>query len=293
MNVAEVLPRLESYIAGIDVDRIAESLAAELGWERSVARNHLVTHIAEVRVALRVVGPAINADLRVLEVGSGIGLFAAFLKSLDIDVTELEPVGAGFQFIGEARASLAFYTRPSAHLDIGVEQLQPAVHGRFDLIFSINVLEHVADWRRALEACLSVLADRGQMIHVHPNYAIPFEPHFNVPLVPLRPAVTARLLPGRIADTETWRSLNWITARKVKQWCRSRALLIDFSDGVLADTIDRLITDPLFRERHSGVVGRGAALAARSGLTRVLRRLPATLNTPVEYSIQRTRTTAV
>ena len=257
-----------------------------------MARNHLVTHIAEVRVAMRVVGPVIDADMRVLEVGSGIGVFAAFLRSVDIKVTELEPVGAGFKFIGEARAALADYTQPSEHLDIGVEQLQPAIHGSFDLIFSINVLEHVADWRPALEACLSVLADGGQMIHVHPNYAIPYEPHFNVPLVPCRPALTARILPRRITDTDAWRSLNWITAGQVKRWCRSSALEIDFSAGVLAETLERLTTDPLFRQRHGGLVGRVAALTARSGLTRLLRRLPATMNTPVEYSIRRIRPAA-
>ena len=287
MNIATLLPRLDNYIDGIDVERVAESLASELGWELAVARNHLVTHIAEVRVAMRVVGPAIDADMRVLEVGSGIGLFAAFLRSVDIKVTELEPVGAGFQFIGEARAALADYTQPSEHLDIGVEQLHPDIHGSFDLIFSINVLEHVADWRPALAACLSVLADGGQMVHVHPNYAIPYEPHFNVPLVPARPALTARILPRRIADTDTWRSLNWITAGQVKRWCRSNALEIDFSAGVLAETLERLTTDPLFRQRHGGIVGCIAALTAGSGLMRLVRRLPATIGTPVEYSIRR------
>jgi 2-polyprenyl-3-methyl-5-hydroxy-6-metoxy-1,4-benzoquinol methylase len=287
VDITRLRPQLDSYLNGVDVDRVATSIAGAMGTELAVARKHLETYIGEVRVAMRVVGPSIDADQRLLEVGSGIGLFAGFLRSINIDITELEPLGMGFQFIGEARSALAGYTQPSAHLDIGVEDLQPALHGQYDLIFSVNVLEHVADWRLALHACASVMAESGQMIHAHPNYSIPYEPHFSVPLVPFRPALTSLFLPGRITDTELWRSLNWITGRQVERWCRLNAVEIQLRAGVLAEALDRLETDSLFRQRHGGIVHHAASLANRLGLTSPLRRLPATLSTPLEYSIRR------
>ena len=287
MDINQLQGQLDTYLSGVDVERVAAAVASGTGFGLAVARNHVVTHVGEARVAMRFVGPAIDSGLRVLEVGSGIGLFAGFLRSIDIDVTELEPAGMGFQFIGEARASLAGYTHPLRHLDIGVEELQRELHGSFDLIFSLNVLEHVADWRIALQRCTSVLADGGQMMHAHPNYAVPYEPHFSVPLVPFRPALTARFLPDRISDTDTWRSLNWITARQVKRWCRSNSMKIEFRGGVLAEQLDRLMTDELFRERHKGFVHRAAELTHRLRLDMLLTLLPSTLTTPVEYSIRR------
>ena len=287
MDTARFQPQLDAYLDGIDVERVTTSVAGAMGSEVAVARNHVATHIGEVRVAMSLVGPAIHPDMRVLEVGSGIGLFAGFLRSINIDVTELEPVGLGFEFIGEAREALSSYTRPSAHLDIGVEQLDPALHGSFDLIFSLNVLEHVADWRLALGACASVLAETGQMIHAHPNYTIPYEPHFGVLLVPFLPALTSHFLPDRMTNSDTWRSLNWITARQVRRFCRSTGLHVEFRAGVLARAVDRVTTDQLFQERHQGIAQRGAELASRIGLVRLLERLPATLNSPTEYVIRR------
>ena len=289
MDVAAYESNLDRYLNGVDFDAVAESIARSLGIELDVARNHLATHVGEARVAMRFVGPAIEPGLRVLEVGSGIGLFAGFLRSIDVDVTELEPVGKGFQFIGAARAALSDYSRPSFHLDIGVEDLQPTEHGKFDLIFSINVLEHVSDWRVALGACRSVLSTDGEMLHMHPNYAVPFEPHFNVPLVPFYPALTSRVLPNRISDSDVWRSLNWVTAGQVRRWCRTHGLEIEFRPAVLADMVDRVMTDPLFRQRHSGVVQHAAALITRMRLVRLLRRLPPTVSTPLEYSARWSR----
>lgn len=287
VDVTCLRDQLERYLSGVDLDRVAAAVAAGTGLELAAARSHVATHVGEVRVALRFVGPTIASGMRVLEIGSGIGLFAGFLRSIDVDIVELEPVGTGFQFIGEARTALADYTQPSSHLEIGVEDLDPTAHGRFDLIFSLNVLEHVADWRVALERCASVLGERGQMMHAHPNYTVPYEPHFGVPLMPGRPALTSRFLPDRIADSETWTSLNWITARQVRRWCSAHSMEIEFRKAVLADALDRLITDDLFRERHRGLAGRAAVLGARLGLAAPLRRLPPALASPVEYTIRR------
>ena len=54
---------------------------------------------------------------------------------------------------------------------------------------------------RALEALDALLSPGGMMIHHCPNYTVPFEPHFGIPLVPGAPERTAALLPDRIRST--------------------------------------------------------------------------------------------
>ena len=125
------------------------------------------------------------------------------------------------------------------------------------------------------------------MIHAHPNYTIPYEPHFGIPLVPFRPGLTSFFLPDRVTNSDVWRSLNWITARQVRAWCRSAGLQVQFRSGVLAGAVDRVTTDQLFEQRHHGIVQRGAKFARRLGLVRLLGRLPAVLNSPTEYVIRR------
>ena len=67
-------------------------------------------------------------------------------------------------------------------LPIGIDDLDPSVHGRFEVVFSANVLELVPDLVSALERMQSVPAEGGVQRHVCPNYAFPYEPHFFVPL---------------------------------------------------------------------------------------------------------------
>lgn len=66
--------------------------------------------------------------------------------------------------------------------DVTTVQLPP----RFDLVFSVTVLEHVADNRAALKNLVSALAPGGSMLHYVPSALAPF-------------AVVNRLLGNRIA----------------------------------------------------------------------------------------------
>jgi 2-polyprenyl-3-methyl-5-hydroxy-6-metoxy-1,4-benzoquinol methylase len=70
--------------------------------------------------------------------------------------------------------------------------------GTFDLIFSNNVFEHVRDVQAALATLGALLRPGRVMVHNCPNYDVPYEPHFGIPLLPLRPASTARVLPKSI-----------------------------------------------------------------------------------------------
>jgi 2-polyprenyl-3-methyl-5-hydroxy-6-metoxy-1,4-benzoquinol methylase len=284
----DLTERLTEAIDMLDLDRAAADVARSLDISVQDAHERLSTYINESWVALELVEPLLQPGARILEIGSGIGFFAGFLSSQGFDVVELEPVGAGFEFIGAARAALARDDGPD-HLDIGVEALDPELHGRFDLIYSLNVLEHVPDWQRALEAAGAVLAPGGTMCQSCPNYSFPYEPHFGIPLVPLRPSETARLLPARITDSDLWCSLNWVTLKGVRQWAEEHDYSIDFEAGRLADALERLSTDAQFADRHSRLLGVIARTARRLGVFSVLRKMPPSWTSPMIFTIRQER----
>jgi 2-polyprenyl-3-methyl-5-hydroxy-6-metoxy-1,4-benzoquinol methylase len=279
--------RLTETIDMLDLDGAAADIARSLDISAEDAHERLSTYVNESWVALELVEPLLQPGARILEIGSGIGFFAGFLSGQGFDVVELEPVGAGFEFIGAARAALALALDDGPdHLDVGVEALDAELHGRFDLIYSLNVLEHVPDWQIALDSAGAVLAPGGTMCQSCPNYSFPYEPHFGIPLLPVRPSETARLLPERITDTDLWRSLNWVTLKGVRQWADGHDYSIEFEAGRLADALERLSTDEQFANRHSRLLGVVARTARRLGVFSVLRKMPPSWTSPMIFTVR-------
>lgn len=276
--------RLEERIDAVDIDSVARKIANEGVESELRARQQLRKYLAESRVALRLAEPHLAPGARILEVGSGMGFFAGFLHEEGYDVVELEPVGQGFDFMGMARRALASESRPRL-LDHGVEDLDPQHNGPFDVILSLNVLEHVTDWRLALDAAVATLAPKGKLVVSCPNYAIPYEPHFGIPLVPIKPQLTSRILPSRITQSGLWQSLNWITLRGVRRWADQRDVTVSFEQGLLARVFDRLNDDEEFGKRHGPVLRSVARGARLTRLDRAIAALPPGAVTPMEFVV--------
>jgi SAM-dependent methyltransferase len=257
----------------------------------------LRTYLNEVPVALQLLEPVLGGkSRRILEVGSGIGAVAMCLVELGYDITGIEPGGPGFEdlvVLQDVVAAAAAELRGESDrqngieiLQLGVDDLDPAVHGCFDVVFSANVLEHVPDPVSALERMQSVLVEGGVQRHVCPNYAFPYEPHFFVPLVPLKPSATRWLLPRSMTATGLWESLNFITARQVGRWASRAGVDARFDRGVLAEALDRFMSDSVFAERHRGL-GTAARLLQRFGLVGLVRRFPARYGSPMRFTVRK------
>ena len=117
-------------------------------------------------------------------------------------------------------------------------------------------------------------------VHNCPNYAVPYEPHFGIPLLPFRPASTARVLPRGITSTGLWQSINFVTARDVRRVAARHGATVTFEHGLLADAIDRL-NEPEFVARHRAL---GRMARVLGVLTPALRKLPPGLSTPMIVS---------
>jgi SAM-dependent methyltransferase len=125
--------------------------------------GYLAEEAGRRRTAQRLLGLVSRhtAGGRLLEVGCGHGLL------LD------EARRAGWEVLGvEPSSSTGSYARDVLGLDVRdatVEQLDPAVEGRFSAIVMADVIEHLDDPAGAVRACRALLEDGGVLLVVTPD----------------------------------------------------------------------------------------------------------------------------
>lgn len=221
-----------------------------------------------------------------LEIGSGAGFLLTRMKDRypEHDWQGIEPIGQGF-------------ARFESALDVIAERYHLAVHRttfeafetsqRFDLIFSLNVLEHVDSWRDCLAKAHGLLRPGGAAVFLCPNYSFPYEPHYALPVI-VNKAVTARIFRKQIAKydeehqtTDLWASINFIKKREVVAFCRERGIKLTFDDAIMTRMVEKLWTDDHFANRQR-VLAAPAKLLHRLGVTRLLEHFP--LNRVSPYS---------
>lgn len=278
---------LAGFLCGVDRAAATADIVKRTGEDQASVAKRLDTYLNEAFVGLDLVASVLPQATDVLEVGAGIGALSTFLTTQGWNVVAVEPVGAGFDFVGAARLALAEqwgHLAPHRHLPIDAADLGPE-HGQFDLAFSVHVLEHVEDLEGVIVAVQRRVRPTGRSIHTCPNYAVPYEPHFGVLLAPFRSASAGRLLPDRISQSSLWESLNFVTARRVRAIARRAGIAVTFAPGIMADAAKRVASDERFRERQ-GAAGRFAALFVANAAGRwLLERWPASLSTPMVFTL--------
>ena len=197
-------------------------------------------------------------EARVLEVGSGPCVLLSQLKRdyPNFDVTGIEPIGPGFDRFEEVLETLSSEYRFNLFRG-GYEQFDAP--GAFDLIFSINVFEHLPDWRHFLGFAKERLAPGGKCVILCPNYGFPYESHFGLPIV-FGKRTTHRLFRQRIERYENendcrglWSSLNFVTWNQVRRHAASAGLDVEFDTTVLTTMIERLGYDEAFAQRLASI----------------------------------------
>ena len=195
----------------------------------------------------------------VLEVGAGMMLLSCQLVREGFDVTALEPFGEGFSHFATLQKLIKDYAAENdiepLYLECGAEDL--TARNKFDYALSSNVMEHVGDVGEALERVYLSLKPNGEYRFICPNYAFPYEPHFNMPTLGSK-KLTERLMWKRIKnDTRlpdpvgTWKSLNWITPKMIKNICRDKMKPgIRFDSSIFSKYLERALNDPLFQKRR-------------------------------------------
>jgi SAM-dependent methyltransferase len=135
--------------------------AAELGHPSYVWRAGQERRLALVRRWVRLDGA------RVLDIGCGVGMYTA-------QFTKVTPHAVGVELdlpvAAQARSRVPLIALAPA------ERL-PFLGGSFDVVFSHEVIEHVADDRSAAAEMVRVCAPGGRVVLYCPNRLYPFETH--------------------------------------------------------------------------------------------------------------------
>lgn len=224
-------------------------------------------------------------DCEILEVGAGTGVLGAYLYSKGWSITMLEPARIGFESHAHLfkRVALALGFPVERLLLCRVEDISSHEGPCFDMIFSNNVLEHVDDVDECLTRMHSMLRDNGRMVHNCPNYQVPYEPHFGLPLLPGAPAMTKYFLPRRIREFGLWKSLNFITAQHVCRIAAACGARVEFQTGVFYDALSRLEDDPEYARRHQ-IIHKITRALSYIGLLKVFKIIPAKIATPMIFT---------
>lgn len=233
----------------------------------------------------------------ILEIGGGVFLLACQLAREGRHVTVIEPIGTGFGSFAELGAMvLALAADEGAQPTLArckAEDFESAL--RFEMAFSVNVMEHVESPERVIRRVAAVLLPGGTYRFLCPNYLFPYEPHFNFMTAGSK-ALTGRLMRGRIVratslgDPEgVWDSLNWITVPKVRRIAREeRTLSISFSTGTFVRMLERAVSDAGFARRRSRWMVAGIRMLGSLRLLHLATLIPATCQPIMDVRLTRT-----
>jgi SAM-dependent methyltransferase len=100
---------------------------------------------------------------RVLDLGSGAGDFTAEIAAAGASATGAEVAEAAIARAGSRHPELDFRLAP-------IEGALPFADGAFDLVWSSEVIEHVADTARWLSEVRRVLAPAGRLLLTTPSH---------------------------------------------------------------------------------------------------------------------------
>ena len=202
----------------------------------------------------------------VLEIGSGSGILLNELKTFfpHISFIGIDPNKSGYHSYREIYKSLD--KREFEVENVQIEKF--STRENFDLIFSINVFEHVEDWKKYIYQTSNLLNDNGLNIIFAPNYDFPYEPHFVIPII-INKKITKFLFNRKIKKSEMcdtgnepglWEGLNFIGKRKVEKFLKKNSYPYFFDFSIKNRMLDRIINDNEFKRRQ-GIGGRIAILA--------------------------------
>jgi SAM-dependent methyltransferase len=286
----ELEKELDQFIESIPLRLLTKKAATATNENEDHVFNTITTFVNEARTSLNLIKNELSHEVKILEVGSGLCFFSLFLKKQGFNITALEPASGGFNLFNEIKNIILEYF---SHLSLPVLELSAEelthTHGQFDLIFSSNVIEHIPELNKALDSMLHVLAPGGKMIHGCPNYLIPYEPHFGIPvIIPLK-NVSALIFKKKIRTmNDMWESLNFITYLKVRRYAQNNELVCSFRKSILYETLIRLDKDPHFKQRHSkGLFLYIYNFLKYTGILSALKYLPPSIATPMIFELRK------
>lgn len=275
---------LQEFLITIDFDELTKDFSES---EKELARQTLNTFKGEAVTTLSIIEEHLNFNIRILEVGAGLCLVSLFLKDQGYNIVALEPLAGGFGFFEKLKTKILNLNtgKKLTTYDITAQELSSETHGQFGLIYSNNVIEHITEVKSAFKAMRRVLSNTGKMIHGCPNYIVPYEPHFGIPVIASAPWLTEKMLKNKIKQKkEVWDSLNFITYFQVKSLANENGCTVTFKKELTYNAFMRLQNDYEFIARHKNTfVGKLFKLMQVTHTLRLTKYIPAFASTPMVF----------
>ena len=243
----------------------------------------LRTYISEAKFFKNIVAPDVAnliSGSYIIEVGSGIGLLSLHLASLGFEVTAFEPQSSGFNQMNAMRSFITENWKPSApQVEFREASLNQStqLEKLADYIFAINVIEHVHDFEELITHAVKAKTPEATMRIVCPNYSIPYEPHFNIPII-FTKRITKFIFGHKIHNSkipdsdEFWGDLSWPTQKKLKKILKSKGWNVEFSRDATHEYLNRAFSDSDFIVRKGRIIG--SLFKLTSVLVKIVRFVP-------------------
>ena len=137
-------------------------------------KNYFINARADAAHCYQFIKEHLHKNKKILEVGGGVHLLTSFLNQ-EYDVTSVEP-GGFTSYTNNLRNKIL----SKKNLKVQTAKLENfRTEEKFDLIFSMNVLEHTDDIETHLRSCINLLRNENSLLLIQcPNYTFPFESHF-------------------------------------------------------------------------------------------------------------------
>lgn len=214
------------------------------------------TNINEALFGAKYISPFIKKlkhGSNILEIGSGpcILLSQLTLKYPKHNIFGVEPIGPGFDRFRDTLTTLKKKIRINLHK----ETYETLPQKKYDLIFLINVIEHIKNWEDLIVFVKKRLSLNGKCLILCPNYGFPYESHFGLPVICSK-KITYYFFKSQIKRYESekkslglWDSLNFIKYKEINKISKINNLQIKFHYEILCDLINRLDSDDEFKKR--------------------------------------------
>jgi 2-polyprenyl-3-methyl-5-hydroxy-6-metoxy-1,4-benzoquinol methylase len=279
--------KMKAYANELTSDALINYIKSRITYQWDEISKQYFNYVEETVFGMKLLSK-FSLEGRILEIGSGPGMLVAWLHMNGVNITGIEPSELGFEFnLQMQHAIWDYYKLPgNLILDLVAEDLDPAIHGQFDLIYSLNVMEHLLpkNIQLAFTKMRNVLAEDGMMHHCCPNYIVPFEPHYGLPLVPGFPQLTGKI--KGVANENLWKSINFITLPQVKKVASAIGMEVSFQQKAMKDSFMRLEEDKEFAVRHPSLV-KIYPILKKLGIIKFFGLIPPVLCTPMTYTLLR------
>ena len=139
-----------------------------------------------------------------LDVGCGIGLLVNYLKEEKHNIK-----GIDNYYYNERYKKIFNILNIDKSIDCSSFENFSLVN-KYDLIICHNTIEHFENWKEMINKLIGHLNSKGKIVLMGPNYTIPFDVHFMIPLI-INKKITYKIFKNKINNFE-------IQNKKVNMW---------------------------------------------------------------------------